>query len=287
MKKIAILVPVLLLIQACTVQTLFDNLGAKDQESRRATRDVSFGDHRLQKLDVYVPLNSTGKDPVLMFIYGGSWKNGDKDGYDFAGRAFAARGFVTVIADYRKVPEVVFPSFVEDGAAAVKWINDNVKDYGGDPERIYLVGHSAGAYNAIMLALDADYLAAQGLGEGTIDGAAGIAGPYDFYPWDVQSTVDAFGHVENPVEVTQPIAIADANAPPLLLVTGTEDTTVKPRNIGALEAVAKANGTRVETRFYEGLDHIEPVTALSITFRKKAPVLADIDNFFKSIDAEK
>ena len=212
MRRVIVLIAGVLLLQACTVQTLFDNLGAKDSESRRAERDIAFGDHPDQKLDIYVPKEASGNDPVLMFIYGGSWKNGDKDGYDFAGRAFAARGFVTVIADYRKVPEIVFPSFVEDGASAIRWISDNISAYGGDAERIYLVGHSAGGYNAIMLAVDHSFLAAAGLGPGTIDGAAGIAGPYDFYPFDAEASIDAFGHVENAADVTQPVAIADEQA---------------------------------------------------------------------------
>ncbi|WP_306251830.1 alpha/beta hydrolase [Parvularcula sp. IMCC14364] len=282
MNKI-LLLPLLLLLHACTVQTIFDNLGPKDRESRVANRNISFGPLSEQALDIYVPLESTGKDPVLMFIYGGSWKNGDKDGYDFVGRAFAARGFITVIADYRKVPEVVFPTFVEDGALAVKWISENITDWNGDPSRIYLVGHSAGAYNAVMLGLDPQYLATVGLDSDTVDGVAGIAGPYDFFPYDVAATIDAFGHIQDP-DITQPINLATPDAPPMLLVMGTDDTVVFPRNIPALEKALQENSIRVETRLYEGLDHIEPVTALSVTFRKKAPVLDDITGFFINID---
>ncbi len=286
MKRLIVFMLAIFTLQACSVQTLFDNLGAKDKESRRAARDIAFGSHDRQKLDVYVPLNSSGSDPVLMFIYGGSWNTGDKDGYDFVGRAFAAEGFVTVIADYRLVPEVRFPSFVEDGAAAVKWIDENIDEFGGNPEEIYLVGHSAGAYNAIMLAVDHRFLGAHGLGKDTIDGAAGIAGPYDFFPFDVPASVEAFKGADNPAVTTQPVAIADASAPPLLLVSGTEDKVVKLRNITAMEAVGKENDTRVESRYYEGLDHIEPVTAISVTFRNKAPVLSDIVKFFNSIETE-
>ncbi|MCI5046111.1 MAG: alpha/beta hydrolase [Aquisalinus sp.] len=279
-----LLLPVLFLLQGCTIQTLFDNLGPKDRGSRVAERNISFGPLDEQRLDIYVPLESTGNDPVLMFIYGGSWKNGDKDGYDFVGRAFAARGFVTVIADYRKVPDVVFPAFLEDGALAVKWITENIENWNGDPSRIYLTGHSAGGYNAVMLGIDHSYLETLNLGADTIDGVAGIAGPYDFYPYDVEATIDAFGHVQDP-DVTQPINLATRDTPPMLLVIGSDDTVVLPRNIPALEGALEAQDVRVETRIYSGLDHIEPVTALSVTFRNKAPVLDDITSFFRSIDA--
>ncbi len=285
MKKIALAVSALFLLQACTVQTLFDNLGPKDKTSERIARDISFGEHKRQKLDIYAPKGANGNSPVLMFIYGGGWHNGHKDGYDFAGRALAAQGYVTVIANYRLVPEVVFPTFLEDGAAAIKWINENIDDYGGNPERIYLMGHSAGAYNAVMLAIDEQYLAAENLNRDTIDGVIGVAGPYDFYPYDVSSTINAFGHTKDPVGQTQPIAIIDEYAPPLFLITGTEDKVVRPRNVKALAKVAQEHGVPVKTAFYEGLDHIEPITALSITIRKKAPILNEVKQFIDAIEA--
>lgn len=286
-KTLALLLPLLLVLQACTVQTLFDNLGPKDRESRRVAKDIAFGSDDQQKLDIYAPKNIDGQAPVLMYIYGGSWQNGDKDLYDFAGRAFAAKGYVTVIADYRKVPEVVFPGFVQDGASALKWITENITDYDGDPERIYIVGHSAGAYNAVMLALDPQYLAAEGLGPDTIDGVTGMSGPYDFFPFDVPSTRQAFGRAANPAMSTQPIAKVTANAPPMFLLIGSNDKIVKPRNVGALGSRLEAAGTRVETKIYDGLTHIDPAKVLSVTFRRQAPILADIDTFFKSIEAER
>ena len=269
-----------ILIQACSTHALFDNFVPKDKGSKRVAHDIAFGTHPRQKLDIYVPKDAAPNAPVLMFIYGGSWDEGSKDLYKFTGRAFAAQGFVTVIADYRLVPEVRFPAFLEDGALAINWIDENIADYGGDATQLFVVGHSAGAYNAVMLALD-DTL---GVAD-KIDAAAGISGPYDFYPWDTPVSEAAFDNADNPAVTTQPVAQVTTSAPPMLLVTGTDDTTVRPRNTRRLKAKLEENGVRVETRFYDGLDHTGPAQALSLTFRDKAPVLDDIVAFFRSVDA--
>ena len=285
-KLLLCLLPLFVILEGCSTQALFDTLGPKDGNSRRVARDIAFGGHDQQKLDVYAPRTLAGKAPVLVYIYGGSWRMGDKNEYDFAGRAFAGKGYVTVIPDYRKVPEVVFPSFLEDGASALKWVTDNIAEYGGDPSRIYLVGHSAGAYNAVMLAVDPQFLAAEGLGPDTIDGVTSMAGPHDFYPFDVQATIDAFGAAENPETTTQPVALVTPDAPPMFLLIGSDDTVVQPRNVPALAAKLEEAGVRVETKIYDGLNHIDPAKVLSVPFRRQATVLADIDAFFRSIDED-
>ncbi len=146
------------------------------------TRDIAFGPHPRQKLDIYLPPGPVSRAPVAFFIYGGSWSSGDKGTYAFAGNAFASRGYVTVVADYRLVPEVQFPSFIEDGAAALATVRRIIGRYGGDAGRLHLVGHSAGAYNAMMLALDPRYLARAGVPRASVRAAAGLSGPYDFLP---------------------------------------------------------------------------------------------------------
>jgi acetyl esterase/lipase len=281
MSRLVVALCCLVFIQGCSTHALFDTFGPKDKGSKLAERDIAFGDHPRQQLDVYVPTGGVTNAPVLMFIYGGSWNTGEKNLYDFAGRAFAAKGYVTVIADYRLVPEVRFPSFLEDGAAAITWIDDNIAAYGGNADQLFLVGHSAGAYNAVMLALDDRFGVAD-----KIDGVAGLAGPYDFYPWDTPVSEAAFDNAPNPAVTTQPVAKVTPAAPPMLLVTGTKDTTVRPRNTRRLAARLEENGVRVETRFYDGVDHIGPAQALSVTFRNKAPVLEDVTTFFGSIEAE-
>jgi acetyl esterase/lipase len=233
---------------------------------------------------VYAPVERQGAQPVIVFIYGGSWRSGDKDDYEFLGTALASRGFVTVLPDYRLVPEVRFPGFVEDCASAARWVEDHVAEYGGDPRRVVLAGHSAGAYNAIMLALVGDYLRNAGVDASAIRGAVGLAGPYDFIPFDVDATRDAFGQAPDPV-LTQPVHFARGDAPPLLLLWGADDDTVGPRNLESLARVQRAAGGAVETKIYEDVDHVDILLALSRPFRGRAPVLDDVVTFVRRVTA--
>jgi acetyl esterase/lipase len=234
-------------------------------------------------LDVYAPPGAVGL-PVIVFIYGGSWNSGSKNDYAFAGAALASSGFVSVIPDYRLVPQVRFPDFVEDCAAAVRWAADHAAEYGGDASRIVLVGHSAGAYNVMMLALDAHYLRDAGVDASAVRGAIGLAGPYDFLPFDVNATRDAFGAAPDSA-LTQPVHFARADAPPLLLLWGEADTTVGQRNLRGLDAAIRATGGRVETKTYPGVDHVGIMLALSRPLRGRAPTLADVTAFASRVTA--
>ena len=136
-------------------------------------RDIAYGPEPRQYLDVYRPDGEASGLPVIFFSYGGGWESGEKADYGFVGKAFAARGYVVVIADYRVVPEVVYPAFVEDNARAVRWLQQEISAYGGDPSRLFLMGHSAGAYNVMMLALSDRF----GVDTSAIDGVVGLSGP--------------------------------------------------------------------------------------------------------------
>ncbi|MBR3192724.1 MAG: alpha/beta hydrolase [Bosea sp.] len=246
-------------------------------------RDVAYGRHPRQTMDIYVPAGGGSGRPVVFFIYGGSWANGAKESYAFVGDALASRGFVTVIADYRLVPEVRFPIFIEDGAAALRFVHDNVARYGGDPRRIHLMGHSAGAYNAMMLTLDRSYLARVGLSPGVIRSAVGLSGPYDFLPLDIDVTKAAFGNARN-LERTQPIHFARKDAPPILLATGTDDTTVLPRNSEQLAAALRRAGARsVTLKTYAGLGHAGTAASLARAMSWRAPVLDDVVEFWQEV----
>lgn len=240
---------------------------------------VRFGSHA-QTLDVWRAETAANADkrPVLIFWHGGGWVKGARADYAFAGRAFARQGFVVVIPDYRKVPQVRFPAFVEDGAEAVAWVRDNIARYGGDPQRIAFSGHSAGAHTAVLLALDPRWLKAADVDPGIVKAVVGLSGPYDFYPFTTQRSLDAMSHYPDP-KVTQPIDQARADAPPMLLVTSTKDETVRPRNAVNLSRRLKALGAPAELINYRGLDHEEVVMALSVPFRSKGPVLADSTAF--------
>lgn len=280
----AMAILMLFLTAACSPLTTFNTLVPKDKAQARAERDIAYGKDARQKLDVYPAGPRTGSAPVVVFIYGGGWNNGRRQDYSFAGRALAAQGYLTVVPDYRLVPQVHFPAFLEDCAAAIAWAQANAARLGGDPSRIFLIGHSAGAYNGAMIALDTRYLRAAGGDPAHIRGVIGLAGPYDFYPFDPGAAQNAFGQAPDPAQ-TQPITFVRADAPPMLLLHGQEDKVVRIRNATSLGEKLNAIGGRAEVKIYPGADHPDLVLALSKPLRKRAPVLADINAFIAAQSA--
>lgn len=274
----------LFLITACSPLTTFNTLTPKDRAPAPAERGIAFGGDARQRLDVYPGGPREGAAPVVVFIYGGGWDNGRRQDYSFAGRALAAQGYLTIVPDYRLVPQVHFPSFLEDCAAAVAWAQANAARLGGDPQQIYLIGHSAGAYNAAMIALDPRYLRAAGADPGAIKGVVGLAGPYDFLPFDPGAAQNAFGQAPDPAQ-TQPINFVRPDAPPMLLLHGQEDKVVRIRNATSLGEKLNAIGAKAEVKIYPGADHPDLVLALSKPLRKRAPVLADINAFIRAQSA--
>jgi acetyl esterase/lipase len=242
--------------------------------------DIAYGNDDRQMLDIYrpAPTPAGGSHPVLVFFHGGSWRDGDRPGYAFLGRAFAARGFVTIVADYRKTPQHRFPAFAEDAAAAIAWSARHAKEYDGDPKRLFIMGHSAGAHIAMLAALDPKYLVGQKSNASAIKGVIGLAGPYDFLPFERETAKAAFAHWPRPNE-TQPISYARADAPPLLLLSGDADTTVKPRNSKALAATMVDIGGNAAVKIYSGVDHNGIIMAVARPFRGKAPVIEDVQRF--------
>ena len=216
--------------------------------------------------------------PVVIFWYGGGWAHGSREAYAFAGRAFARAGFVAIVPDYRKVPQVHFPAFLQDGAEAVRWTRDHIADYGGDPNRIALAGHSAGAYTVAMLTLDRRWLRAEGVDPGIVKAAVGLCGPYDFYPFTVERAAAAMRGAADPM-MTQPIHFARGDAAPMMLVSAGEDVQVHAHNAINLTARLKAVGGRVWHEDYPGLSHENIVMALSKPFRRKGPVLDHVVAF--------
>ena len=202
---IALLLAAVLAVAACAPLALINGLVPGD--TYRAERGIAYGPLERQRLDLYLPAapaTDPAGAPVIVFFYGGNWNSGARGDYLFAGEAFASQGFVTVLADYRLYPEVKFPDFLNDSARAFAWVEKNIARFGGDPRRIVLAGHSAGAYNAAMLAFNPAYLRAAGADPASVKAFVGLAGPYDFMPLTGAITKAVFGFPDTPA-ATQPI----------------------------------------------------------------------------------
>jgi acetyl esterase/lipase len=259
-----------LLLGACSPTALLN--ATVSSAGVQVTKDVAYAPGNRRTLDVYRPVAADGTAPLIVFLYGGSWRTGSKDLYPFVGRPLAARGAVVVVPDYRLYPEVQFPAFLQDQAQAVVWALGHARELGADPARVFIVGHSAGAYDAAMLALDGRWL---GAARGRVAGVAGLAGPYDFLPITDPDIIPVFAPVDDG-PASQPITYADGSNPPMLLLAGTEDTTVDPANTARLAARIRALGGPVQSKFYPGIGHIGIVTAFAPLFARRAPVLDDV-----------
>jgi acetyl esterase/lipase len=244
--------------------------------------NLAYGNDPRQKLDVYTPLNLIGPAPVVVFLYGGNWNSGERNDYQFVGEALASRGMVAVLADYRLFPQVRYPGFLEDSAQAVAWTLQEVQRYGGDPGRVYLMGHSAGAYNAAMVALDPRWLAAHDLTPASLRGWIGLAGPYDFIPIQNKDTRPVFFYPATPPE-SQPINHVSSSAPPALLIASNKDVWVDPiGNTGALTKKLRAAGVAVTEVYFDKTSHSTLIGAMSWPLRSLAPVLDTVDRFVAS-----
>lgn len=261
---------------------LFNFVVPKDPGARRLAVDIAYGPHPRQKLDIYGPRGMGDMAlPVVVFFYGGSWDTGSKKSYAFVGRALAALGYIAVIPDYRLLPEVEYPVFLTDCADAVTWVGHSINGYGGDVTRLALAGHSAGAYNAAMLALAPNILGARGV-LADVKGVAGLSGPYDFYPFDGPISRRVFGGAPEP-NTTQPIYHVHADSPAMWLATGDKDQLVLPRNSENLAAALRKVGVEAQARHYPALGHAGTLLALSLPLRFRAPVLADMASFLRRV----
>ncbi|MCE4553782.1 alpha/beta hydrolase [Roseateles cellulosilyticus] len=242
---------------------------------------ASYGAGPRQDLDVYRPSRTAprGGWPVVVFFYGGSWRTGDRGDFAFVGEALASRGMLTLVVDYRLYPEVGYPGFLQDGATAVAWALKNAERLGGDPRRVFVMGHSAGAYNAAMLALDPRWLKAAGRSPRELAGFIGLAGPYDFLPIENPDVKPVFNHPDYPPG-TQPIDYGGRGAPRTFLGAARQDKLVDPqRNTQALAAKLQAAGVPVTVKLYDRVSHMTLIGTLGTPLRWLAPVLDDVTVF--------
>ncbi len=273
-------------LAACAPLATLNVLAAGDNSHSREN-DVAYGPLPRQRLDIYRPaaMAPAGGWPVVVFFYGGSWNSGARAQYGFVGTALASRGILALVADYRLYPEVRYPDFLADSAQALAWGLSHAAEQGGNPQRVFVMGHSAGGYNAAMLALDARWLTATGHTPRELAGFIGLAGPYDFLPMTNPDAQPVFFHPNYPPD-TQPMAFAGAASPRSFLAAGRSDALVDPeRNTAALAARLKAAGVPVSLQRYERANHITLIGAFGLPLRWLAPVLDDVAGFVQSAPA--
>ena len=249
--------------------------------TRRVVAAVAYGPLPRQQLDVYAPSSAApaGGFPLVVFFYGGSWNRGERAEYRFVGEALASRGVITLLADYRLYPEVRYPDFLSDCALALAFGLREAARLGGDPRRVFVMGHSAGAYNAAMLALDAKRLAPTGHSPNELAGWIGLAGPYDFLPMKNPDARPVFFHPNYPPD-TQPLDYAAKDTPRSFLAAAAQDTFVNPqRNTVGLATRLRDAGVAVELKLYPRVNHLTLVAALAWPLRGLAPVLDDVVAF--------
>jgi len=267
---------------AADMHTLNESLKRRILPRRIAvTASIAYADGPRHTLDVCRPKSATAA-PVIVFFYGGGWRSGSKRTYRYVAKALARRGYVAVLPDYRIYPQARYPDFLDDGAQAVRWVKDNAQRFGGDPQNIFLMGHSAGAHIAAMLAIDATWLQKVGLKPGRdIAGLIGISGPYDFLPLKDEALKIIFGGADRPE--TQPISHVTPGAPPVLLLTGGRDDAVGAGNSVRFAERLRAAGNEATAVIYPRIGHYIIVAAIAPIIRSLVPVLRDTDTFVAKV----
>ena len=282
-RRIALLAMTALLAACTGVLLTAANVPAMFAHVRR-TANVAFGPGASDQLDIYQPSKPSHEPlPVIIFWHGGGWVDGKKGLYRFVGAALAQLGYVTILPNYRVYPEVRFPAFLDDAARAVLWVQQHAGDYGGDAHRIVLMGHSAGAHMAAMLAVNHSYLQRAGANIHDIIGLIGLSGPYGLKPnTQLLNTIFSAPYSPNDWQV---LPYVTSSAPPALLVHGEADDLVWPGNTTDMANALRAHGVQVETRIYPGKSHADTVAALSVPARGRAPVLGDVAAFMQQLSS--
>ena len=255
------------------------------------SKNILYGDKPLQDLDIYYPKplakamqskKATADNhsyPMVVFVHGGSWESGNKDEYAFVGQSLAQAGYVTAVINYRKAPEHVYPDYVQDAAQAIAWSYKNAESLHADPKRLAVIGHSAGAFNAVAAVANEDFLAPYGVKPNDISAVIGIAGPYS-YDFRKFSSASAFGANATPDNIMPDRNIKGAQ-PPYLLLTAEKDKVVHISNTVKMTQALKAAGVKVETGEIKGASHATSIGAMAPPLRwvnnVRAQVLSYLD----------
>jgi len=275
----ALLLSIALLLGGCQ-SAFFGAMNARQsREGVVAHEDIVYDEAHRTALDIYVPAHAEHA-PVVVYFYGGSWMTGKRHWFRWMGEALAAQGVVTIVADVRLWPTTRMDGFLHDGAEAVRWARDHAGEFGGDPANLFVMGHSSGGQIAAMLAMDKQWLAAVGMKPRDLSGFIGVAGTYDFIPFDEPEFYDIFGYTPGEQARSQPVNFVDGDEPPALLLQGEKDTIVYPSEAVALEGRYLQQGESVELKLYPALGHEKLLLAFG-PLKNKAPVLADTMAFIR------
>ncbi len=245
------------------------------------TASYCYGEEERQILDVHAPRGGKRPHEVIVFFYGGSWRDGSRRFYRFLGQILSRQGYIIVIPDYRVFPQVQFPTFMDAAAKVVKWTHDNIASLGGNPDSLVLMGHSAGAHMAALLLTNRSFLATQDLERDIVRRFIGFSGPYSFNPLDYQSTAEIFSTARD-IDLARPIKNVTGAEPPMLLLHGKRDKKVYPVNtLNLTQAVCDAGG-QARSIIYPQLGHKGMLAAMLQPLRWRAPVLRDVLAFLKT-----
>ena len=276
----SLLPAILLVLPACTTLGLLAlNTGASlAPVDRQVNLHYALG--RAGSVDVYRPKTTVPGPglPMVVFFHGGGWDDGDKDQYRFVGAALAETGLVAVLPNYHLYPHARRADFMVDAARSLAWARAHAAEWGADPTRVFVMGHSAGAHIALLLALDERYLNSVGGTSRWLRGVIGLSGPYDFLPFTEKYLEDVFGPPAAFPD-SQPIHFVRAGAPPVFLAHGLKDRRVRVANTERLAAALRALGNAVETRYYASADHAQVIVAFSPVAPHRLPVLSDVRAF--------
>ena len=283
--RLALLVSIVAVAGCSSI--LFKGLNALSPDGELVeARGITFDGSLDLKLDIYRPKDATNA-PVVVFYYGGRWEFGNREDYRWFAEALARNGFVAILPDYRKYPQVKLDGFMTDAANALAWSFEHAAEYGGDRDQLFVMGHSAGAHLALMLATNAQWMASHQIEPTRLAGAIGLAGPYNFLPLTADDMIGMFGSTPEQQARSQPINFVDGDEPPMLWLHGSADNTVWPKNSTTLAQAVKAKGGRAEVITYPDVTHSGILLSVSPTFRGKASALEDSVRFIKEVVAQR
>jgi acetyl esterase/lipase len=265
----------LIAVSACAPVTLLNTITPSSSFEKMS--DVSYGPLERQRYDVYRSKTPRRNSPLLVFIHGGSWTDGSKDIYKFLAEGFTSEGFDVVVPNYRLYPNAVYPQMIEDTAKAVVAVAKQFPD-----REIVIMGHSAGAYNVLMTALNPQYLKAEGRDLcDSISGVVSLSGPTGIIPLKEEPYITIFP--DRFTAEDAPLNQADGPTPPLFFGHGADDKTVYPQNSQKLAEKIQARGGKAIVKIYDDMNHTDAVKVLSRHFDGDATLKTDIIRFVESL----